>query len=110
MALSGLPRGRAPSGLGSATSSGAVSMRTERSGPSGVSGEMVLETGASCAGDSGALTLTSGRSTGGAGGDIQLLVGSGDTGAGGAVVNKKAWPSDLLNKTAWPLVQPESLA
>ena len=30
--------------------------------------------------------------------------------AGGAVVNKKAWPSDLLNKTAWPLVQPESLA
>ena len=74
------------SGMGRSLTSGEVVVRSEMSGPGGVSGRVLVQTGTSCAGDSGGISLVTGQSTSGAGGDIQLLVGEGDTNDGGNVL------------------------
>ena len=99
------------SGVGTATSSGAVLIQTSNSGTTGVSGNMALKTGTSTVGVSGNMALTTGASTigatgsftvstgtaaGGAGGAISMTVGSGDTGSGGAMT-LAAGDSSALN-------------
>ena len=84
------------SGVGSATSSGAVSISSADAGISGVSGDMTLYSGASTAGDSGAVQMSTGKAVGGSGGNIKLAVGTGDTGAGGNLTATAGESTDAL--------------
>ena len=63
-------------GVGSATSSGDMIVKTSDGGTSGVSGVMEVSTGDASSGDSGSISMTSGDGSGGAGGAIsqQMVV------------------------------------
>merc|ERR1711988_937045 len=73
-------------GEGTATSSGAITIRTANAGVSGSSGKLVFSSGTTSGGNSGALFLGSGKATGGRGGLVEITVGDGDTGTGGYVM------------------------
>ena len=66
-------------GVGTATTSGGISIRTMNAGTIGVSGALVFSTGTTSKGDSGSLSLGSGTSTDGKAGGISITVGDGLT-------------------------------
>ena len=64
--------------MGMATSSGSVVVSTSNAGVSGVSGDLLLDTGSVHVGDSGSIDIVSGSSASGSGGSIAISVGFGD--------------------------------
>ena len=77
-------RVRVVSGASDETSSGNVVFQTAGvSSGTGLSGVIVLSTGASTLGDSGAIHIGSGAATGGEGGFITIASGAGSSGTGG---------------------------
>merc|ERR1711871_1287093 len=73
------------SGKSTPKSSGAVSIRTQNAGDSGVSGALTFATGTTSNGDSGDIAISSGSAASGKGGSISVTVGQSSVGPGGSI-------------------------
>merc|ERR1711871_320289 len=93
------------SGKSTPKSSGAVSIRTQNAGKSGVSGALTFATGTTSNGDSGSITLSTGVANSGKAGGISLSIGSGNYQGGGNIninggQSNHATQSDSLSQTS----------
>ena len=73
------------SGLGTASSSGNIMIRTSNSGADGVSGDLAFLSGTSSGGSSGSIRIGTGTASGGDAGDISIVVGDGNVLDGGHI-------------------------
>ena len=73
-------------GIGTATSSGLISIVTANAGVSGVSGSLAFSSGTTTKGNSGMIMIGTGKANLGKGGDINIEVGTGNKGDGGNVL------------------------
>jgi hypothetical protein len=73
---------RMRSGLGSASSSGFITIESANAGTTGISGQLSFKTGTTSAGDSGDIILETGESTAGKAGTVQIVTGETAVGPG----------------------------
>ena len=73
------------SGVGTATTSGQIQIRSPDAGTKGVSGALVFSSGITTCGGSGSISIGTGTACIGDGGDITIKVGDGNTLDGGHI-------------------------